>query len=80
MKIFGEENPKYVTSFMRSECPNLYYSKGSRSYGSDIPDNCQGVYFPGDEPGERCKLSGEGCFEGMDIDCCEKTDWPQEEI
>lgn len=43
------------------DCKNLYYYEGYRSYGSNIPQSCQGEYFPGDEPGWRCRITDEEC-------------------
>ena len=42
-------------------CPHEYEYAGHRTYGDNIPGFAQGAYFPGDEPGTRCKLTGEGC-------------------
>lgn len=39
-------------------CQHSYYYQGYRSYGDNIPGFAQGAYYPGDEPGMRCKLSG----------------------
>ncbi len=42
-------------------CKFQYYHEGCRSYGANIPSSCQGAYFPGDEPGEYCELTGTAC-------------------
>lgn len=42
-------------------CINQKWQKGARTYGDDIPSYAQGAYFPGDEPGYVCKLSGYHC-------------------
>lgn len=46
-------------------CQHSYEYKGYRSYGDNIPGYAQGAYFPGDEPGIRCELSG-------GTPCCEE--------
>lgn len=42
-------------------CQYQYYYEGCRSFGDNIPCFCQGAYFPGDEPGEYCELTGQAC-------------------
>jgi len=42
-------------------CEFLYWDKGYRSFGDNIPGYAQGAYFPGDEPGWRCRLTHEPC-------------------
>lgn len=42
-------------------CINRYYCEGHRSFGDNIPGYAQGAYFPGDEPGHRCRLTGDYC-------------------
>lgn len=37
------------------------YCKGYRTFSDRVPGYAQGAYFPGDEPGYLCKLSGELC-------------------
>lgn len=44
------------------------WSPGYRSWGDDIPGFAQGCYFPGDEPGYLCTITGEVC----DPDNCPK--------
>ena len=39
-------------------CEYQYSYEGQRSYGGNIPDSAQGAYFPGDEPCEKCRYSG----------------------
>ena len=34
------------------------WSPGYRSWGDDIPGFAQGCYFPGDEPGHLCTITG----------------------
>ena len=53
-------------------CRHSYYYEGCRTYGSNIPTFAQGAYFPGDEPGVRCKLydyceDPETCPDNTDI-------------
>lgn len=43
------------------DCRHAYWREGFRSYGSNIPDSCQGAYFPGDEPGWFCDLYKDFC-------------------
>lgn len=43
-------------------CRHSYYDKGYRSFGSNIPGYAQGCYFPGDEPGNYCRLTNEPCY------------------
>lgn len=33
--------------------------EGCRSYGDNIPGYAQGAFYPEDEPGEKCRFSGE---------------------
>lgn len=42
-------------------CRHAYEHPGERTSGANIPGYAQGAYFPGDEPGTRCKLTGEAC-------------------
>lgn len=42
-------------------CQHSYYYPGYRSSGANIPGYAQGAYFPGDEPGMMCELTGEYC-------------------
>lgn len=42
-------------------CKHQYEYEGFRSFGDNIPGYAQGAYFPGDEPGTRCKLTGKSC-------------------
>lgn len=42
-------------------CQYSYEYEGHHSYGDNIPGYAQGAYFPGDEPGTRCRLTGEAC-------------------
>lgn len=42
-------------------CRHAYEYPGHRTCGDNIPGYAQGAYFPGDEPGTRCKLTGEAC-------------------
>lgn len=44
------------------------WSPGYRSWGDDIPGFAQGCYFPGDEPGHLCTITGDVC----DPDNCPK--------
>lgn len=51
-------------------CQYSYEYEGNRTYGSNVPGYAQGAYFPGDEPGERCMLTGEYC----DPDTCSEKE------
>ncbi len=42
-------------------CRHCYHYPGHRTWGGDIPGYAQGAYFPGDEPGERCRLTDDYC-------------------
>jgi len=42
-------------------CKYLYWDKGHRSFGDNIPSYAQGAYFPGDEPGWKCWLTRDVC-------------------
>ena len=42
-------------------CEHSYEYKGYRSFGADVPDLMQGCFYPGDEPGLRCRLTDEPC-------------------
>ena len=46
---------------VRGYCPHREWSAGRRDFGPDIPESAQGEYFPGNEPGPYCELSGESC-------------------
>ena len=37
------------------------YAPGSKSWGDDVPGYAQGCFYPGDEPGCRCRITGELC-------------------
>lgn len=54
-------------------CMNQYEREGYRSFGDNIPTSCQGAYFPGDEPGTACKLTGELCrnLDGKNPEGCD---------
>lgn len=56
-------------------CLHEYEYEGCRTYGANIPGYAQGAYFPGDAPGLRRKLTGEGCPDqgGEDPQACAKT-------
>lgn len=62
-------------------CKYQYEYEGYRSFGDNIPGYAQGAYFPGDEPGMRCKLTGEACgnISGDTPENCptmeEETEW-----
>lgn len=62
-------------------CQHSYEYEGYRSFGDNIPGYAQGAYFPGDEPGTRCELTGEACGNicGDAPHTCaaiDETDWP----
>ena len=56
-------------------CQHSHYYPGHRSYGGNIPGYAQGAYFPGDEPGERCELTGDYC----DPETCPEKEEEREE-
>ncbi len=43
-------------------CEHSYWYKGCRQTGDDLPGYAMDAYFPGDEPGMRCKI-GDYCCE-----------------
>lgn len=43
-------------------CQFMRVERGYRTYGDNIPGYAQGAYFPGDEPGIYCKISGALCY------------------
>lgn len=48
-------------------CPHHEYSKGFKCTGSaDEPDFMRGQYYPGDEPGILCKITGNHCDQETD--------------
>lgn len=53
---------------LRMFCKFAEFHKGYRTISHNVPGYAQGAYFPGDEPGYRCTLSGENCS-GHIIDC-----------
>lgn len=62
-------------------CEHQYEYEGHRSFGDNIPGYAQGAYFPGDEPGTRCELTGEACGNicgdaPQDCAAINETDWP----
>ena len=56
-------------------CQHSYYYPGHRTYGDNIPGFAQGAYFPGDEPGERCRLTDDYC----ELETCPEREPEQEE-
>lgn len=44
-------------------CKHAYGVPAYRSYGSNLPDNCQGCVFPGDEAHVNCELTKDECDE-----------------
>lgn len=42
-------------------CPHMRYRKGTRTYSAYVPSYAQGAFFPGDEPGEYCRICDELC-------------------
>ena len=57
-------------------CEHRYYYQGHRTFGGNIPGYAQRMYFPGDEPGMRCELSGgDPCWE----EACPLNDEAQED-
>ena len=52
-------------------CPHSEYRSGCRSYGRNIPADAQGAYFPGDEPGDYCKLTDCLCDRDEEGEPCE---------
>lgn len=53
--------PGLPLPFTRDYCPHREWNPGRRSFGPDVPPSAQGEFFPGDEPGPRCDLSGDEC-------------------
>ena len=43
-------------------CQHSYWYEGFKQRGADLPGYAIGTYFPGDEPGMRCKI-GDYCCE-----------------
>ena len=39
-------------------CQHQYHHEGHRTYGANIPGFAQGAFFPGEQPGPRCNLTG----------------------
>lgn len=48
-----------------TNCKHAYGVPPTRSYGHNIPDNCQGCIFPGDEGYVAC-----GCERSRGNECC----------
>lgn len=46
-----------------TSCRHAYGVPECRSYGSNIPDNCQGCVFPGDEAHVNCDITHDVCEE-----------------
>lgn len=46
---------------MCKSCSQMFYHEGHKTYSAYVPDNCQGAYFPGDEPGYRCRATNSSC-------------------
>jgi len=55
-------------------CQHSYEYEGHRTYGANIPGYAQGMYFPGDEPGTRCNLTGDPCTP-EDCAAMKPTEW-----
>lgn len=43
-------------------CRHSYHSKGHKTFSANVPLSAQGCYFPGDEPGLKCKHNYETCY------------------
>lgn len=43
------------------KCKNQKWENGYKSYGDNVPGYAQGAYFPGDEPGIHCTITGDIC-------------------
>ncbi len=61
-------------------CRHQYNYAGHLSHGDNLPGYAQGEYFPGDEPGLRCRLTEGPCTdpaENNPEDCAawQKTPW-----
>lgn len=54
-------------------CKHYYYSRGFRqTRASNVPPMMWGCYYPGDEPGYRCKLHDECDYDFFEAEeCCE---------
>lgn len=57
----GPADPPAPPPCIQAGCPHRSFRAGRRSFGPNIPESAQGEYFPGDEPGARCELSGDIC-------------------
>ena len=44
-----------------TSCKHAYGVPAYKSYGSNIPDNCQGCVFPGDEAHVACDIDKSRC-------------------
>lgn len=47
------------------DCKYAEFIPAYKSYGRNLPDNCQGVVFPGDEAHVDCSFSGKECREDL---------------
>ena len=55
-------NPTALNFSEVAMCQHLSdYAPGSKSWGDDVPGYAQGCFYPGDEPGCRCRITGELC-------------------
>jgi len=53
------------------ECQFQRYYKGWRQpRDNGVPESMWGRYYPGDEPGYKCRMSGDECSEEMDAEFC----------
>ena len=51
-------------------CEHCTFKPGHQSFGASVPGFAQGAYYPGDEPGNRCDLTGELCDGKAPIEEC----------
>lgn len=50
-------------------CQHQHYYTGRPSYGGNIPEFARGSYFPDDEAGPRCDITGQTCVGGDSYAC-----------
>jgi hypothetical protein len=58
-------------------CQHKYDHPGHRTYGDNIPGYAQVAYFPGDEPGDHCRLNEDACAGESSPECPNnvQTEW-----
>lgn len=58
-------------------CQFSYWHEGHKTWSQYVPTSCQGCYFPGDEPGIYCAISGGAC-QNPEGDCPEDCEFQQQ--